>query len=144
MTPNPVLTAIAAFAAAAILSLAAHAAGETAPSAKACNADAMQTNDYVRCLEKALEAAEGDVAAVAKRALAEIAKGDLDAPEKEKTKTLFETAQAEWRKYRDADCAAYARQTAGLGFGALQFRIACHVDETIQRVETLKARYELE
>jgi uncharacterized protein YecT (DUF1311 family) len=119
------------------------AVAEPSPSAKVCNSDTLQTNDYVACLEKALEASEHDAVALVAKAFDEIAKGDLDAPEKEKTKKLLETAQSEWKRYRDAECAAFARHTAGLGFGATQFRLACLIDETVQRVEILKTRYEL-
>ncbi len=119
------------------------AAAELPPSAKACNPETLQTNDYVTCLEKALAAAERDVATLVAKASGEIAKGDLDAPENEKTKALLDAAQASWRKYRDAECAAYARHTAGLGFGAMQFRLACLVDETALRAGMLKSRYDL-
>lgn len=119
------------------------AASEPSPSTKLCNPDAMQTNDYAACLEKALADAERKVYAITSKVVALIAAGELDAGEHAKTKTLLETAQGEWRKFRDAECAAYARHTGGLGFGAAQFRLACLVDETMLRADALKSRYEL-
>jgi len=113
------------------------------PSRTACNPDKIkQTNAWVDCLQKALDKSETELAAVVGKIAAAMAKTEmLEEPKRSENKALFDKTQGNWLALRDDDCRAYGAQRAGLGFGAVQFRLVCLVDETAARVEALKTRH---
>jgi uncharacterized protein YecT (DUF1311 family) len=119
----------------------AHAA--SAPSHRLCNPDHIrQTNAWVDCLQKALDTAEEKLNAAAGRIAAKMQMGDmLEEPTRKENRVLFETAQKQWLSVRDQDCKSYGAHRAGLGFGAVQFRLTCLLDETVFRFDALRSRY---
>ena len=119
----------------------AHAASK--PSHRLCNPDRIrQTNAWVDCLQKALDSAEERLNAAASTIAAKMQAGDmLEEPTRTENRVLFETAQKQWLSVRDQDCKSYGAHRAGLGFGAVQFRLTCLLDETVFRVDALKSRY---
>jgi uncharacterized protein YecT (DUF1311 family) len=126
-----------------LMMLAAPALADATPSHRLCNPDRIkQTNAWVDCLQKALDESEAKLDAAAGKIAAKMQAGDvLEEPNRTANRTLFETAQKQWLAVRDQDCKSFGAHRAGLGFGAVQFRLTCLLDETVYRVDSLRARY---
>ena len=119
------------------------AAEPPTPSRKLCDPEKIkQTNAWVDCLQKAIDKSEAGLAAmVGKIAVAMQANDMLEEPQRDENRKLFEATQMKWLQLRDDDCKSFAANHAGLGFGAVQFRLVCLLDETVLREQTLKQRY---
>ena len=65
----------------------------------------------------------------------------LEEPKRSENKKLFEETQVKWLSSRDDDCSSFAAHHAGLGFGAVQFRLVCMLDDTVGRTQTLRRRF---
>lgn len=126
-----------------LMTLVAPALADSTPSHRFCNPDRIkQTNAWVDCLQKALDESEAKLGAAAGKIAAAMQAGDmLEEPNRTANRALFETAQKQWLAVRDQDCKSYGAHRAGLGFGAVQFRLTCLLDETVYRVDSLRARY---
>lgn len=113
------------------------------PSGRFCNPDRIkQTNAWVDCLQKALDEAEAKLGTTVGKIATEMqAENVLEEPTRTANRALFETAQKQWLAVRDQDCKSYGAHRAGLGFGAVQYRLMCLLDETTYRIDNLKARY---
>lgn len=113
------------------------------PSRRLCNPDKIkQTNAWVDCLQKAIDRSEADLSVLERKIAAAMQAADmLEEPKRTENKKLFETTQAKWSALREDDCRSFATHHAGLGFGAVQFRLVCLLDETVERVQALKQRY---
>jgi uncharacterized protein YecT (DUF1311 family) len=119
------------------------AAEPLTPSRKLCDSDKIkQTNAWVDCLQKAIDKSEADLTALVGKIAGVMQETDmLEEPKRGENKKLFETTQAKWLQLRDDDCKSFAAHHAGLGFGAVQFRLVCLLDETVRREQALKQRY---
>lgn len=119
------------------------AAEPPTPSRKLCDPERIkQTNAWVDCLQKAIDKSEAGLSAlVGKIAVAMQANDMLEEPKRDENRKLFEATQMKWLQLREDDCKSFAANHAGLGFGAMQFRLVCLLDETILREQTLKQRY---
>jgi uncharacterized protein YecT (DUF1311 family) len=126
-----------------LMTLVAPALADSTPSRRLCNPDLIkQTNAWVDCLQKALDESEARLGTIAGKIATAMQAGDmLEEPSRAANRALFETAQKQWLAVRDQDCKSYGAHRAGLGFGAVQFRLMCLLDETVYRVDALKARY---
>ena len=126
-----------------LMTIAAPALADSAPSRRLCNPNKIkQTNAWVDCLQKALDDSEARLGTAAGKIAAKMQAGDvLEEPNRTANQALFETAQKQWLAVRDQDCKSYGAHRAGLGFGAVQFRLMCLLDETVYRIDALKARY---
>lgn len=126
-----------------LMAIAAPAHAVSTPSHRLCNPDRIrQTNAWVDCLQNALDSAEEKLNAAASTIAAKMQAGDmLEEPTRTENRVLFETAQKQWLSVRDQGCKSYGAHRAGLGFGAVQFRLTCLLDETVFRVDALKSRY---
>ena len=113
------------------------------PSRRLCNPDKIkQTNAWVDCLQKAIGTTEAELSALVSKIAAAMQVADmLGEPKRSENRKLFETTQAKWSALRNDDCQVFAAHHAGLGFGAVQFRLVCLLDETAERVQALKQRY---
>lgn len=113
------------------------------PSRRLCDPDKIaQTNVWVDCLQKAIDRSEADLSALERKIVAAMRAADiLDEPKRSQNLKLFETTQAKWLVLREDDCRSFATHHAGLGFGAVQFRLVCLLDATVERVQALKQRY---
>jgi uncharacterized protein YecT (DUF1311 family) len=120
------------------------AADPLTPSRKLCDPDKIkQTNAWVDCLQKAIDKTEADLAILVGKIDAAMQAADmLEEPKRSENRKLFETTQAKWLQLRDDDCKSFAAHRAGLGFGAVQFRLVCLLDETVARGQGLKQRYQ--
>ncbi len=123
--------------------LPAAAAEPPSPSRKLCNPDKIkQTNAWVDCLQEALEKSEAKLAALTGEIGAAMQAADmLEEPKRSENRKLFEATQLKWLQLRDDDCKSFAAHQAGLGFGAVQFRLVCLLDETVTREQILRQRY---
>ena len=123
--------------------LPAAAAEPPSPSRKLCNPDKIkQTNAWVDCLQEALEKSEANLTALAGKIGTAMQAADmLEEPKRSENRKLFEATQLKWLQLRDDDCKCFAAHQAGLGFGAVQFRLVCLLDETVTREQILKQRY---
>jgi uncharacterized protein YecT (DUF1311 family) len=119
------------------------AAEPPTPSRKLCDPEKIkQTNAWVDCLQQALDKSEAGLGALVSKIVVEMQANDLlDEPERDENRKLFEATQTKWLQLRDDDCKTFAANHAGLGFGAVQFRLVCLLDETVSREQTLKRRY---
>lgn len=119
------------------------AAEPLTPSRKLCDPDKIkQTNAWVDCLQKAIDRSEADLAALVARIDAAMQAADmLEEPKRSENSKLFGATQAKWLQLRDDDCKSFAAHHAGLGFGAVQSRLVCLLDETVARGQALKQRY---
>jgi uncharacterized protein YecT (DUF1311 family) len=119
------------------------AAEPLTPSRRLCNPDRIkQTNAWVDCLQKAIVKSESELAVLVSTISAAMQAADmLEEPKRGENRALFESTQRKWLSLRDDDCSSFAAHHAGLGFGAVQFRLVCLLDETVERVQTLKLRY---
>lgn len=126
-----------------LMTLAAPALADSTPSHRLCNPDRIkQTNAWVDCLQKALDESEAKLGTAAGKIAAKMQAGDsLEEPNRTANRALFEAAQKQWLAVRDQDCKSFGAHRAGLGFGAVQFRLTCLLDETVYRVDSLRARY---
>lgn len=113
------------------------------PSRRLCNPDKIkQTNEWVDCLQTAIDKSESELDALARKIVTAMQAADmLDEPKRGENRKLFEKTQTNWLRLRDDDCKSFAAHHAGLGFGAVQFRLVCLLDETVERIRTLKQRY---
>jgi len=113
------------------------------PSSRLCNPDRIkQTNVWVDCLQKALDSAEERLRAATTKIAVRMQAGDmLEEPTRTENRMQFEAIQKQWQTLRDQDCKSFAAHRAGLGFGAVQFRLICLLDETVYRIDALKAHY---
>ena len=107
------------------MTVAAPAFAASTPSRRLCNPDRIkQTNAWVDCLQKALDDSEEKLVTAAGKIAAKMQAGDvLEEPNRTVNRALFETAQKQWLSIRDQDCKSYGAHRAGLGFGAVQFRL---------------------
>lgn len=126
-----------------LMTLVAPVLADSTPSHRLCNPDRIkQTNAWVGCLQKALDESEATLDMASGKIAAKMKTGDmLEEPTRTENRALFETAQKQWRSVRDQDCKSYGAHRAGIGFGAVQFRLMCMLDETVYRTDALKARY---
>ena len=113
------------------------------PSRRLCNPDKIKhTNAWVDCLQKAIDKSEAELDALVRKISTVMTTGDmLEEPKRSENRALFEATQTKWLALRDDDCKSYGAHKAGLGFGAVQFRLECLINETVSRVLTLRVRY---
>lgn len=138
------LSAMAAFGLALVLPVSASVAAEPpTPWRQLCNPDKIkQTNAWVDCLQRTLDEHEAELEGIVGKIATAMIKADmLEEPKRSENRALFEATQENWLRLRDDDCKAYGAHEAGLGFGALQFRLMCLLDETVLRVRALKIRH---
>jgi uncharacterized protein YecT (DUF1311 family) len=126
-----------------VLAVSAPVLAASTPSRRICNPDRIkQTNAWVDCLQKALDESEATLNATAGKIAAAMQAGSvLEEPTRTENRALFESTHKKWLSMRDDDCKSYGAHQAGLGFGAGQFRLMCLLDETMYRIDVLKARY---
>lgn len=126
-----------------LMTVAAPALAEPTPSRRLCNPDRIkQTNAWVDCLQKALDESEAKLSTTAGKIAAAMQAGSvLDEPNRTQNRALFEATHKKWMSVRDDDCKSYGAHQAGLGFGAVQYRLMCLLDETTYRIDALKARH---
>lgn len=126
-----------------LMTVAAPALAASTPSRRLCNPDRIkQTNAWVACLAKALDDTEAKLNATAGKIAAAMQAGSvLEEPNRTENRALFESTHKQWMAVRDNDCKSYGAHQAGLGFGAVQYRLTCLLDETTYRIDTLKARH---
>jgi uncharacterized protein YecT (DUF1311 family) len=126
-----------------LMTIVAPALAASTPSRRLCNPDRIkQTNAWVDCLQKALDESEAKLSTtVGKIAKAMQAGSVLEEPNRTEIRALFEATHKKWMSVRDDDCKSYSAHQAGLGFGAVQYRLMCLLDETTYRIDNLKARY---
>jgi uncharacterized protein YecT (DUF1311 family) len=119
------------------------AADPPTPSRKLCDPEKIrQTNAWVDCLQKALDKSEAGLSTLVSKIAVQMQANDmLEEPKRDENRRLFEATQTKWLQLRDDDCKSFAANHAGLGFGAVQFRLVCLLDETVWREQTLKQRY---
>lgn len=120
------------------------AAEPLTPSRRLCNPDKIkQTNAWVDCLQKAVDKSEANLATLVGKIAAAMQVAEmLEEPKRGENRKLFEATQTKWLPLRDDDCKSFAAHQAGLGFGAVQFRLVCLLDETVAREQALKQRYQ--
>jgi uncharacterized protein YecT (DUF1311 family) len=124
---------------------AAHAGNARNAADKMCNAGKLgQSSAYVACLEGALKTAETELAAATTRARATINGGALKGADLKQTGDLFDAAQAHWLGYRNAECEAYEKYDTALGAGGPQMRLACQINETVERHRSISVRFSSE
>lgn len=138
--------ACVAFCATIAASLSAAHAGTVRNAAdKMCNAGKLgQTSAYVACLENALKTSETELAAATARARQTIHGGALKGADLKQTDDLFDAAQTHWLGYRNAECQAYEKYDTALGGGGPQTRLACQINETVNRQSTISGRFSSE
>jgi uncharacterized protein YecT (DUF1311 family) len=126
-----------------LMTIVAPALAASTPSRRLCNPDRIkQTNAWVDCLQKALDESEAKLSTTAgKIATAMQAGSVLEEPNRTENRALFEATHKKWMSVRDDDCKSYGAHQAGLGFGAVQYRLMCLIDETAYRIDNLRARY---
>src|SRR5476649_2825473 len=101
------------------------AASTSTPSRRLCNPDRIkQTNAWVDCLQKALDESEAKLSTTASKIAAAMQAGAvLEEPNRTENRVLFEASHKKWMSVRDDDCKSYSAHQAGLGFGAVQYRL---------------------
>ena len=126
-----------------LMAAVAPALAASTPSRRLCNPDRIkQTNAWVDCLQKALDESEAKLSTTAGKIAAAMQAGAvLEEPNRTENRALFEATEKRWLMVRDDDCKSYSAHQAGLGFGAVQYRLICLVDETAYRIDNLRARY---
>ncbi len=115
------------------------AAGKLCSSQKLAKPEAV-----VACLEKALQKAEADLAASVRGAREALAGGALKGADLSETSALFDAAQGHWLAFRNSECDAAERYDKALGAGGPQTRMACMINETVHRQNTMRGHFSSE
>ena len=124
---------------------AAHAGTVRNAADRMCNAVKLgQSSAYVACLENALKTTETELADATARARQTIHGGALKGADLKQTDDLFDAAQSHWLGYRNAECEAYEKYDTALGGGGPQTRLACEINETVNRQSTISGRFSSE
>ena len=94
--------------------------------------------DRVACLEKLLDAAERDLAAInARLAPRPVPQPDAGLPRPAPPPRL--PSDAAWRSYRDAECARRLEAAVAAGTASMETLLTCKIERTLARVAELDA-----
>jgi uncharacterized protein YecT (DUF1311 family) len=94
------------------------------------------------CADKQFAAADAELNAVYKTALASIAKSDGEAPYDRKSwEAALRASQRAWIAFRDADCKGLVPMEWSGGSGGTVAVLGCMIELTQARAKTLKERF---
>lgn len=101
-----------------------------------------KTHDWIACLTATAARSEQVVEDAEQAAVADLPQRRPLNPYLKKSYTeAFSRLDAEWRKFRDAECDALAALENGLPPQVYEARLVCRIIRNLERGEALKARY---
>ncbi|NJM55392.1 MAG: DUF1311 domain-containing protein [Verrucomicrobiae bacterium] len=111
------------------------------PAAALDCANAMSTPDLNACSEIEYKTADADLNAAYRKALAEIAKTDLEAPHDPKSfEAAFRKSQRAWVAWRDAECEGLMPMFMGGGSATTGAILGCLTEKTQARAKEISER----
>ena len=138
--PRAAVLLSAAILALALTTISAH----SEPEEKIDCANAMNTHDLNHCASKELEAADTELNAVYKRALAAIPgmASDEERYNAKSWEAALRASQRAWVAFRDAECGGHVPMFNSGGSATTAEVIYCEVELTQARTKKLKERYD--